>query len=135
MLLRILNDFRMTLPIDFFSNDAHATVNVENITQDEASFYITCISERQSEEPINIKVLDCILLKKYKILYLVCRIVFRTMSQSLTIFAKSSILHVWQGSEYPFANKIGLSSLKKKESTADFPQCFDFIVKLTVKPE
>ena len=58
----------MTLLFRFFSNDAHATVNVENITQDEASFYIACVSERQSEEPINIKVLNCLLLKKYKIM-------------------------------------------------------------------
>ena len=68
MLLRLLSGFRMTLLFRFFSNDAHATVNVENLTQDEASFYIACVSERQSEEPINIKVLNCLLLKKYKIM-------------------------------------------------------------------
>ena len=82
----------MTLLFRFFSNDAHATVNVENITQDEASFYIACVSERQSEEPINIKVLNCLLLKKIQ--NNVYRIVFRTLFESLTIFAKSSFLHV-----------------------------------------
>ena len=38
--------------------------------------------------------------------YLMSRVVLKTMSQPLTIFAKSTILYVWQGCEFPFANRL-----------------------------